>query len=80
VMTNHWTYAPAAVREYRRRTGWSWPILADMDSQTAFNFKALTCPRLFVIDSQGVIRYTSAEGASDEKQLVANALAAAYKL
>src|SRR2546426_1669175 len=71
VMTNHWTYAPAAVREYRRRTGWTWPILADMDSQTANSFNALTCPRLFVIDAQGIIRYASAEGASDEKQLVA---------
>src|SRR5947199_124723 len=35
VMTNHWTYNPPAVREFRRRTGWQWPVLADMDSQTA---------------------------------------------
>lgn len=79
VMTNHWTYNPPAVREYRRRTGWSWPVLADMDSQVANSFNALTCPRVFVIDRQGVVRYSSAEGASDEKKLVANALAAAQR-
>jgi len=79
VMTNHWTYNPPAVREYRKRTGWSWPVLADMSSQTATSFNALTCPRLFVIDRQGVIRYASAEGASDEKKLVADALEAARR-
>ena len=80
VMTNHWTYNPSAVRTYRTRTSWSWPVLADIDSQTANNFNALTCPRLFVIDGKGVVRYTSAEGASDEKKLVADALAAARRL
>jgi peroxiredoxin len=77
VMTNHWTYNPTAVREFRGRTGWSWPVLADMESQTASSFNALTCPRVFVIDAHGIIRYASAEGASDEKKLVADALAAA---
>ena len=67
------------MREFRRRTGWQWPVLADMDSQTATSFNALTCPRLFVIDARGVIRYASAEGASDEKKLVADALAAARR-
>ena len=79
VMTNHWTYNPPAVRAFRGRTGWSWPVLADMDSQTAMNFNALTCPHVFVIDGHGVIRYTSPEGASDEKKLVAAALAAARR-
>jgi peroxiredoxin len=76
VMTNHWTYGPAAVRDFRKRTGWSWPTLADLGSQTAKEYNALTCPRLFAIDSQGIIRYTNAPGDSDEKQLVAAALAA----
>jgi len=79
VMTNHWTYNPAAVRSYRTRTGWAWPVLADIDSQTANNFNALTCPRVFVLDGQGVVRYASTEGASDEKKLVAEALAAARR-
>jgi peroxiredoxin len=78
VMTNHWTYAPAAVRDFRKQTGWSWPILADLESETARNYNALTCPRLFVIDGQGIIRYTNSAGVSDEKQLVAEALAAAH--
>src|SRR5437660_3679875 len=55
VMTNHWSYNPPAVREFRQRTGWSWPVLADMDSQTATSFNALTCPRVFVIDAHAVI-------------------------
>jgi peroxiredoxin len=76
VMTNHWTYAPAAIRDFRKRTAWSWPTLADLGSQTARDYNALTCPRLFAIDSQGIIRYTNAPGDSDEKQLVAGALAA----
>jgi peroxiredoxin len=78
VMTNHWTYAPQAVRDFRKKTGWSWPILADLESETARNYNALTCPRVFVIDGQGIIRYTSQVGISDEKQLVAEALAAAH--
>src|SRR5205823_2553515 len=57
VAANHWTYAPAAVREFRAKTGWPWPMLADMASRTVSDFNALTCPRLFVLDSQGVIRY-----------------------
>jgi cytochrome c biogenesis protein CcmG/thiol:disulfide interchange protein DsbE len=76
VMTNHWTYNPAAVRDFRKRTGWSWPALADLGSETAKDYNALTCPRLFAIDSQGIIRYTNAQGGSDEKKLVADALAA----
>ena len=79
VMTNHWSYNPPAVREFRQRTGWSWPVLADMDSQIATSFNALTCPRVFVIDAHGVIRYASAEGDSDEKKLIADALAAAHR-
>jgi peroxiredoxin len=78
VLSSHWTYSPAAVRDYRQKTGWTWPVLADMQRQTANQFNALTCPRLFVIDRQGIIRYASAEGASDEKQLIADALAAAH--
>ena len=77
VMTNHWTYAPPAVRDFRKKTGWPWPILADLESETARNYNALTCPRLFVIDGAGIIRYTNSEGVSDEKRLVAEALAAA---
>ena len=77
VMTNHWTYAPLAVRDYRKKTGWPWPILADLESETARNYNALTCPRLFVIDGQGIIRYTNSDGVSDEQRLVAKALAAA---
>ena len=78
VMTNHWTYNPAAVRDFRKKTGWSWPILADLGSEAARNYNALTCPRLFVIDGQGIIRYTNSQGVSDEKRLVAEALAAAH--
>jgi peroxiredoxin len=78
IAANHWTYAPAAVREFRAKTGWPWPMLADMASRTANDFDALTCPRLFVLDSEGVIRYASEQGASDEKALVAAALAAAH--
>src|SRR5262245_11511510 len=78
VMINHWNYAPEAIRTYRQKTGWSWPVLADMQCETADKYNALTCPRLFVIDRRGIIRHASAEGASDEKKLVADALAAAH--
>lgn len=78
VMVNHWSYAPQAIRDFRVRTGWAWPTLADMQSRTAGDYHALSCPRLFVLDPQGVIRYASPDGASDEKQLIADALAAAH--
>ena len=77
VMTNHWSYAPADVRDFRQRTGWSWPVLADMGSQTARDYNALTCPHVFVVDGQGIIRWETKEGASDEKKIIADALAAA---
>ena len=77
VQSSHWTYSPDAVRDYRKKTGWTWPVLADMQRQMANRYNALTCPRLFVVDRQGIIRYASEAGASDEKQLVADALAAA---
>ena len=78
VMSNHWTYAPGAVQQFRARTGWEWPALADLNSRTTTEFNAVTCPRVFVVDAQGVIRYASKEGASDEKQIVAEALAALH--
>jgi peroxiredoxin len=76
VQSSHWTYSPDAVRDYRKKTGWTWPVLADMQRQMANEFNALTCPRVFALDRQGIIRYASEPGASDEKQLVADALAA----
>jgi peroxiredoxin len=77
IEVNHWSYAPVAVREFRTKTGWPWPMLADFQSATANQYHAFTCPRVFVVDARGVIRYASAEGASDQKQLVAAALVAA---
>lgn len=79
VMINHWDYTPEAVRDYRKKTGWSWPALADLASQTARDYQSYTCPRVFVIDRRGIIRYASREGASDEKRLVAEALAASRR-
>jgi peroxiredoxin len=76
VMSNHWNYSPSAVKQYRARTGWPWPILADIGSQTTTLFNAHTCPKLFVLDHQGIIRFASGEGAADEKALVAAAVAA----
>jgi cytochrome c biogenesis protein CcmG, thiol:disulfide interchange protein DsbE len=79
IAANHWTYTPPAVRSFRKKTGWPWPVLADLQSRTANDFKALTCPRVFVVDGDGIVRYSSAEGASDEKQIIAEALAALGK-
>jgi peroxiredoxin len=76
VMSNHWTYAPGAVQQFRARTGWTWTTLADLHSRVTTEFNAVTCPRVFVLDPQGVIRYASKEGASDEKQIIKEALAA----
>ncbi len=73
---NHWSYGPRAVRDYRARTGWTWPMLADLQSETSTAYHALTCPRVFVVDGHGIIRYASGEGASDEKRIIADALAA----
>ena len=79
VAANHWTYSPPAVRSYREKTGWPWPVLADMQSRATNEYEAVTCPRVFVVDGRGIIRYASAPGASDEKQIIAEALAALGK-
>lgn len=79
IAINHWTYAPPAVRTFRENTGWQGPVLADMQSRVTTEFNAVTCPRVFVLDGRGIIRYASAEGASDEKQIIAEALAALGK-
>jgi peroxiredoxin len=76
---NHWTYSPPAVRSYRQKTRWPWPVLADMQSRTTNEYEAVTCPRVFALDGRGIIRYASEPGASDEKQIIAEALAALGK-
>src|ERR1043166_4259723 len=50
---NHWSYTPQAVRDYRARTGWTWPLLADLQSDTSNQYHAITCPRVFVVDGEG---------------------------
>jgi cytochrome c biogenesis protein CcmG, thiol:disulfide interchange protein DsbE len=79
IAINHWTYAPPAVRTFRKRTQWAWPVLADLQSRVTNEYNALTCPRVFVVDGKGIVRYASAPGASEEKQIVAEALAALGK-
>ena len=79
IAINHWTYKPTMVRHFRKKTGWPWPVLADLQSRVTTEYNAVTCPRVFVVDGRGIIRYASAEGASEEKQIIAEALAALGK-
>jgi peroxiredoxin len=78
VMMNHYGYAPAQVRNFRETTGFTWPLLMDQKSQTTLTYKSTDCPRAWLIDGDGVIRYVNKDNKIAPK-VITKELLEAYK-
>jgi peroxiredoxin len=70
---------PAGIRKFRERTGFKGMILADPDHRATTLYDASECPRVWVVDADGTLRYTNASRTEPAEQIVrkaAEALAA----
>jgi peroxiredoxin len=76
VMHDHTGYNPATLKNFRWGTGFTWPVLADVGSDVSVTWKSIDCPRMWVLDAAGVIRYKSPGRGTPAEQHVTNTLAA----
>jgi peroxiredoxin len=80
IMMNHWSYAPDQVRNFRETTGFRWPLLMDLKSQTTMAYKSDDCPRAWLVDRNGIIRYHNESNEMPAQEIVAGLIAAYEKL
>jgi peroxiredoxin len=60
VTANPSAYEGRRLSRFRRQTGFRWPVLADGRMETTLRYGSGDCPRVWLIDGDGVIRYTGA--------------------
>jgi peroxiredoxin len=53
------TVLPSQLREFRRATGARFPILFDPAYRATEQYRAVECPRSWIVDQQGVLSYAS---------------------
>jgi peroxiredoxin len=80
IMMNHWSYAPDQVRNFRETTGFRWPLLMDLKSQTTMTYDSDDCPRIWLVDRDGIIRYHNPTNEMPAKEIVSGLIAAYEKL
>jgi peroxiredoxin len=73
VVTNKYAATPEAVKQFRERSSFRGPILAD-DGSVAPAFDALHCPRLWLLDAAGVARWSGKTNPSRPLAVVVNEL------
>jgi peroxiredoxin len=74
IMHNRQTFNPVAVRHFREATQLKMPILADLNSKTALQYRSTDCPQVWVIDRDGVIRWHSNDRTDPADTIVKGAL------
>jgi peroxiredoxin len=80
IMMNHWGFAPSQIRNFRETTGFRWPLLMDNKSQTTMEYHSTECPRAWIIDREGVIRYVNEDNTAAPAKIISEMLAAYQKL
>jgi peroxiredoxin len=80
VMMNHWSYAPNQIRNFRETTGFRWPLLMDNKSHTTIEYHSTACPRAWLIDRDGIIRYSNEDNTAAPEKITGEILAAYQKL
>jgi peroxiredoxin len=80
IMMNHWGFAPDQIRNFRQTTGFHWPLLMDNKSQTTMEYNSTACPRAWLIDRDGVIRYNNKENTEAPEKITSEILDAYGKL
>jgi peroxiredoxin len=51
------SYNPSALKNFRWASGFKWAVLADIGSTVSLKWRSLECPRVWVLDGDGVIRW-----------------------
>jgi peroxiredoxin len=80
IMMNHWSYAPNQIRNFRETTGFRWPLLMDNKSQTTIEYQSTDCPRAWLIDRDGVIRYHNKDNKEAPEKIISELLETYQKL
>lgn len=76
VMSDHTAYNPANLKNFRWGTGFQWPVLADVGSNVSLRYDSVNCPRLWVLDANGVVRHICPGRGTPGETIVADALKA----
>lgn len=74
IMHNRETFNPVAVRHFRDATKLEIPILADLNSKTALQYRSTDCPQVWVVDGEGVIRWHNKDRTDPSAEIVKGAL------
>jgi peroxiredoxin len=67
---------PQDEKAFRDDTGFRAPFLIDLASEVGLQYDSTHCPRVWVIDKSGVVRYVNASQTAPPEQIVAGALKA----
>jgi peroxiredoxin len=67
---------PQDEKEFRESTGFTAPFLIDLASEVGLQYDSTHCPRVWVIDKNGIVRYVNASQSMPADQIVAGVLKA----
>ncbi len=73
VVTNRYAATPEAVGQFRQRSGFKGPMMAD-DGRVSTAFDALHCPRLWLLDAAGIARWSGKHGHDHPPELLVKEL------
>jgi peroxiredoxin len=59
ISTNVWMNRSDNLAVFRKRGRFHWPMLVDPDLRTAAAYRSLICPRVWLVDASGNVRYCS---------------------
>jgi peroxiredoxin len=67
---------PQDEKEFRESTGFQSPFLIDLASEVGLQYDSTHCPRVWVVDRNGIVRYVNASQTAPPEQIVAGAVKA----
>jgi peroxiredoxin len=67
---------PGEENAFRESTGFRAPFLVDPENDVEFLYDSTECPRLWVIDESGIVRYTNPTAGTPPNRIVADAMSA----
>jgi peroxiredoxin len=67
---------PPDEKEFRQSTGFEAPFLIDLSSEVGLQYDSTHCPRVWLIDKNGIVRYVNASQTAPPEQIVADVLKA----
>jgi peroxiredoxin len=80
IMMNHYSYSPDQIRNFRETTGFKWPLLIDHESGVTLTYDSDDCPRVWLVDRDGIIRYHNKSNEEPAPKIIADLLAAYNQL